>query len=341
MHFGLGGPVTAVGRLLRSGTGTAHSVPVCSFNAIKKADLDGANKETIVDQLEGPLGLAIDPAAGKIYWTDWFAQKIQRANLDGSVLEDLVNTAPMRPRFLALNDAGGVVYWTGQGNGRVWQAPKEGGDMSLLVPGDSAKTGGIAYNPAADTLYWTDTASRSVSTARGDGTDVRDILYPRAGGVKGLFVEQETGKIVWYDLGAQAIKRANLDGSETETILSGDFGEATALAWDPLRRIFCWADPLRSHIGCAGWNGENRRIILSEEDGLRRPNEVAIDPRTGYVYWTDWETKSLHRANLDGSDKVDIVSGSLIEPSGLALYLEALQVERAYLPLLTGAAGDS
>ena len=38
----------------------------------------------------GPKVLVVDPDAPPIYWTDYGTEKIQRANLDGSHIEDLV-----------------------------------------------------------------------------------------------------------------------------------------------------------------------------------------------------------------------------------------------------------
>ena len=40
--------------------------------------------------LRRPADLAVDAAGGKLYWTDWLTGKVQRANLDGSRVEDLV-----------------------------------------------------------------------------------------------------------------------------------------------------------------------------------------------------------------------------------------------------------
>jgi hypothetical protein len=39
-----------------------------------------------------PWGIALDVASGKVYWTDAGSDKIQRANLDGSGVEDLIIT---------------------------------------------------------------------------------------------------------------------------------------------------------------------------------------------------------------------------------------------------------
>ena len=49
-----------------------------------------------------PYGIALDVASGKMYWTDSEADKIQRANLDGSNVEDLVTTGLSNPFGIAL-----------------------------------------------------------------------------------------------------------------------------------------------------------------------------------------------------------------------------------------------
>ena len=48
--------------------------------------------------------------AGKMYWTDVNTDKIQRANLDGTGVEDLV-TGLSSPVGIALDLPGGKMYW--------------------------------------------------------------------------------------------------------------------------------------------------------------------------------------------------------------------------------------
>jgi len=55
----------------------------------------------LVSGLNVPFGIALDLGAGKMYWTDAFTDKIQRANLDGSDVEDLV-TGLVAPTGIAL-----------------------------------------------------------------------------------------------------------------------------------------------------------------------------------------------------------------------------------------------
>ena len=57
-----------------------------------------------------------------MYRTDWDVG-IQRANLDGSAVEDLVITSLDNPYGIALVVAGGKIYWTDAGAPTRFSAP--------------------------------------------------------------------------------------------------------------------------------------------------------------------------------------------------------------------------
>ena len=50
-----------------------------------------------------PRGIALDISGGKMYWVDNGADKIQRSNLDGSNIEDVITTGLTTPVSIALN----------------------------------------------------------------------------------------------------------------------------------------------------------------------------------------------------------------------------------------------
>lgn len=74
---------------------------------IFRSDLSGANAEAIVTGLTAPHDVAVDPVGGKIYWTDGisrnavFTGAIRRANLDGTMVEDVHTGLSARIRDLA------------------------------------------------------------------------------------------------------------------------------------------------------------------------------------------------------------------------------------------------
>ena len=58
-------------------------------------------------------------AQQKMYWTDTSTDKIQRANLDGSNVEDLVTTGLDQSRGFALDLINSKMYWTDAGTGKI------------------------------------------------------------------------------------------------------------------------------------------------------------------------------------------------------------------------------
>lgn len=72
-----------------------------ALGKINRADLDGSNVEDIITLSRVPVGLAIDIAGNKLYWTE-IGGHIRRANLDGSNVEDIV-AGLVAPSQLVLN----------------------------------------------------------------------------------------------------------------------------------------------------------------------------------------------------------------------------------------------
>ena len=56
-------------------------------SSIMRSNLDGTNIETIIPQQNSIVGIEVDAASGRIFWTDQGALKVQSANLDGSNIQ--------------------------------------------------------------------------------------------------------------------------------------------------------------------------------------------------------------------------------------------------------------
>ena len=93
-----------------------------------------------------PVGIALDVAGGKMYWTDFETAKIQRANLDGSNVQDLVTRGLSQPDGIALDVAGGKMYWTEQGTDKIRRANLDGSGMEDLVTTGLSHPFGIALS---------------------------------------------------------------------------------------------------------------------------------------------------------------------------------------------------
>jgi len=205
---------------------------------------------TVDSELDEPIDIALDVAAGKMYWVDssgTFGHRVERANLDGSSGENLVcQTGPCtggninpdieNPAGIALDIAAGKMYWTnGNPSGRIMRANLDGGSSENLVC-ETICAGGevnasidapnyIALDIASGKMYWTDRFADHIMRANLDGTG-SEIIICQAGcgqinadvdAPQGIALDLAIGKMYWANSGR--IMRANLDGSGSENIL--------------------------------------------------------------------------------------------------------------------------
>ncbi|UCC31528.1 MAG: SMP-30/gluconolactonase/LRE family protein, partial [Phycisphaerales bacterium] len=105
-----------------------------SNGKIRCSDLSGAGVADLITGLPGPAG--IDLVGGKIYWASFFGDKVKRADLDGSNVEDLVSPgASTRPRDVTLDVVGGRMYFTLEVAGKIQSANLDGSDVQDVLTG--------------------------------------------------------------------------------------------------------------------------------------------------------------------------------------------------------------
>lgn len=94
-----------------------------------------------------------------------------------------------------------------------------------------------------------------------------------------------------------------MDGSERTNIIVKKLGWPNALALDFVTNHIIWADARLDYIAMADLNGNNIRYILNES----LPHIFAISQFENFIYWTDWEYKSVERAHkYDGSKRENL-----------------------------------
>jgi DNA-binding beta-propeller fold protein YncE len=230
--------------------------PSANDGTIESSDFDGGNLTTIVPAAGAwtPKHMKLDAKHGKLYWSDREGMRIMRANLDGSNIETLVETAQGDAARkdatnwcvgIALDVDGGKVYWTQKGsggNGRIFRANLEipkGEDAqhrtdvetlfdALPEPID------MDLDLAHRTMYWTDRGDpprgNNVSRAPMDPhKGPQEILV---GGLKegiGIALDLKDGRMFYTDLGGN-VYSAKLDGSDSKVLLTGQ-GALTGITW--------------------------------------------------------------------------------------------------------------
>ena len=124
--------------------------PATNDGSIERADLDGGNRRIIIPPgaTYTPKQLQLDKKNGKLYWSDREGMRVMRANLDGSLIETLVETgqgeADRRDQTrwcvgIAIDPVRKQIYWTQKG-------PDNGGQGLLLRAGLDIPKGETASN---------------------------------------------------------------------------------------------------------------------------------------------------------------------------------------------------
>ena len=259
--------------------------------------------------------------AGKMYWTDSETDKIQRANLDGSGVEDLVTLGLSFPRVLALDLGAGKMYWVDSGTDKIQRANLDGSGVEDLLTSGLLLPYGLALELGAGKMYWTDAGTDKIQRANLDGSGVEDLVTFTSGLrlPTVLALDLGAGKMYWTDAETAKIHRANLDGSGVEDLVTFTSGlrNPRGPALDLGAGKMYWTDLSTRKIQRANLDGSGVEDLLTS--GLLLPIGLALDLGTGKMYWTDSGTDKIQRANLDGSGVEDLVTSGLSGPIGLAL----------------------
>ncbi len=257
---------------------------------------------------------AEDSGPSRLYWTDAGSDKIQRALLDGSEVEDVV-AGPRQLRGLTLDLAGDRLYWADRGAGKIQRADLDGGGEQDLVTGLSHPRS-LVVDAEAGRMYWTDSGTDKIQRSDLDGSGVEDLVTDGLQTPLGLALDADAGWLYWTDWGTDKIQRARLDGSGVEDLVTG-LHTPRGLALDLGAGRMYWTDSGTDKIQRAHLDGSDMEDLVT---GLRLPRALALDAEAGQIYWTDAATGQIQCANLDGSDVRDLVTG-LRDPRGLALAL--------------------
>lgn len=259
---------------------------------IIRANLDGSQEEDVIAfDTYHPYGIALDRTNDLIYWTDYYADKIFRACLDGSGICELVRDL-YGPTGIALDITGGKIYWAEFDNGKLQRANLDGSDQEVILsnlPGPED----IILDIPSHTLYWSDSSLGKIQRVGFEGVYPENVIV-NGGAPTGIALDRTGAKIYWNDGEGGCIRRANLDGSEQELLALVSVDEPHSLLLDiPHGKIY-WADFTQQKIQRANLDGSEQEDVISD---IRYPVGIALDQDSKTLYWTNYY-KKIQRASL-------------------------------------------
>lgn len=86
-----------------------------------------------------------------------------------------------------------------------------------------------------------------------------------------------------------------MDGSHRQAIVTYDIKWPNGLTLDLVQDRIYWVDAKLNIISSSNYDGQERRVILFSMEALKHP--FSISTFEDWLYWTDWEQHTIHRAN--------------------------------------------
>ena len=186
-----------------------------SGGTINSANLNGTGVTELASIFATPIGIAVDAAGSKLYWTN-SAGRIQSANLNGSGITNVMQNLD-NPMDIAL--AGGNAYWT-QGTGSVRFVNLKGQKVVRNVSTGTDTPGSLVIGGGK--VYWTEMTGESggtVNSANLNGTGAMELASILAAPI-GIAVDGSRSKLYWTNARGR-IQSANLDGSKIKNVVDG------------------------------------------------------------------------------------------------------------------------
>jgi DNA-binding beta-propeller fold protein YncE len=235
--------------------------PVANDGSISRSNLDGSNASVIVPPggTFTPKQLQLESRSRKLYWCDREGMRVMRCNLDGSMIETLVQTGKGEAdrkdekRWcvgIAVDPEGGHIYWTQKGadkagEGRILragidlpagEAPSARTDIEVLYA-DLPEPIDLDLDPVNRMLYWTDrgdpprgnTVNRASMDIPPHSHAQSEILVTHLMEGIGLALDLKGGRMFVTDL-AGSVYSANLDGTNKKTLLAAQ-GNLTGITY--------------------------------------------------------------------------------------------------------------
>ncbi|MCE2447716.1 MAG: leucine-rich repeat domain-containing protein [Candidatus Latescibacteria bacterium] len=233
---------------------------------------------------------------------------IQR--LDGSTISPGIEG----PQDIAIDVAQNKMYWTDKWTSTIRRANLDGTQVEDMLTGVEEPED-IALDLDAGRMYWTEWGANAIRRADLDGENAETLVEVE--GPQSIALDVTGNKMYWTAQEASffsdggVIQRANLNGENAETLLTG-LNASEGIALDLVEGKMYWVHR-RTEILRANLDGSSLESLVSS-----RAEALVLDVVSGKMYWTNKKGGSIHRADLDGENVEEIVSG-LVRPVGIAL----------------------
>ena len=306
---------------------------------ILRSNFDGSEIEVVsFVSINFPLSVTLDTGEGKMYFIEGIfgssTRTIYKANLDGSILQEIQRSSSLRDIALDLDQD---KYYVTSDFGLVSRANLDGSEIESLTTPADAQFQSIALDVEAGKMYWIDafTGMAGVRRANLDGTE-REALMFNLDLPLGITLDTKGGKMYWTDYNQRKVQRANLDGSGIEDMFDA-FRPYAVAYYEPA---------VRTHVETAEPTPQRGALTVSQNFPNPFTNSTTIEYRLSvtqsvriviydvlgraiYHATPGPQTAGTHRLVWEGGDD----AGNVVSAGLYFVRIETDQGEKSAMPV--------
>nr|XP_008195317.2 PREDICTED: LOW QUALITY PROTEIN: prolow-density lipoprotein receptor-related protein 1 [Tribolium castaneum] len=225
-----------------------------------------------------------------------------------------------------------MVFWTDVIDDKIYRGTVVGGSLSnieVVVQTGLSTAEGLAVDWIGENLYWVESNLDQIEVAKLDGRFRRTLVAGEMESPRAVAVDPRDGYLFWtdWDNNAPRIERCSLAGLDREIVVRvdkiADAGWPNGLTLDYVLRRIYWIDARSDSIHTTKYDGSEHHEVMRNHETLSHPFAIALFEN--YVYWTDWRTNSVVRANKFTGGDVAVIQRTLTQPFDIQIMHPARQ----------------
>ncbi|CAL4088832.1 unnamed protein product, partial [Meganyctiphanes norvegica] len=280
--------------------------------------------------LNKPRGIALDPTVGYMFFTDWgtTAPKLERALMDGSQREQIVNRKIVYPFGVTVDYANRHVYWVDGYLSHVERVNYDGSNRRVILQlnSDERPMGVTIFENNLFITSWRDSSIKKVDRFKSNVTTIKTNLNEPSS--IHIFHRQRQPDVS-HPCGIN-----NGDCNHICIPLFSDGKPVVSCRCQPgytlVDNTACVAEPVPAFLLYAkGRPGMIKGVALEEDiashevmvpiTSLTRPTTLDFDVKSQFIYYADIQRFVIERQSIDGSIREPVVTTGVLNVEGLAV----------------------
>ena len=209
------------------------------------------------------------------------------------------------------SDTEDMIFWTDVLDDKIYRGfiiQSSLTNIEVIVQIDLATAEGLAVDWMAGNIYWIQSNLDQIEVAKLNGSFRRTLITGQMVSPRAIALDCRQGILFWtdWDSDLPLIESASMSGEDRQVVYRVDVSDCwgawpNGLVLDYVAHRIYWIDARSDSISTVTYDGKDYYEVLRGHELLTHP--FAISLYENHVYWTDWRTNSVIRANKgNGSD---------------------------------------